>query len=202
MAKQRYEPKTFRVLNLMPFTMSLELIINSKNEKTILVSFNSIPKNLFNNFPLNRQGTLYNFTEIEFYYLNAVTHADKYSHKHSCGAGKWRFRLQGLDILLGYQKEDGYYLSYGGILIHGIAFKQKYINGPKRLLASIFEQLGNINETKKIGLIRKKSTPHEIIRSTRKGLSENAHRTMGLNTVTKTQPNAGIKSMCRQSNKQ
>lgn len=155
--------------------MKLNLDIDRKSSATITSSFDRIAKDIIENWQLNLQGTLYHFTEIEFYYFNKVNHPDKYSHKHAYSIGKWRFHLQGLDISLGYEKEDDSdeFISYGGILLRGIRSEKEYINGPKRILAHIFKALDNVEETNKVfGLVQNKNPKVQILKSVRKGLSE------------------------------
>lgn len=155
--------------------MKLNLDINRKSSVTISQSFDRIAKELIENWQLNLQGTLFSFTEIEFYYFDRVSHPDKYSHKHSYMVGKWRFHLQGLDISLGYEKEDGTedFSSYGGILLRGIKSETEYINGPKRILAHIFKALDSVEEIQKeFGLVNHQNPKVQIYKSVRKGLSE------------------------------
>ena len=81
--------------------------------------------------------------------------------------------MQGLDISLGYEAEGDDFISYGGILIRGIQSGERYINGPKRILAHIFEKLGDIEKTQKeFGIVPAKNPKVEIRKSFRKGLSE------------------------------
>jgi len=153
--------------------MALDLSINRKNTKTISSSFDRIANDLIHHHQLNLQGTVYTFTEIEFYYFDKESHPDKYSHKHSYAVGKWRFHLQGLDISLGYEPEGEDFISYGGILLRGLKSEEHYINGPKRILAHIFEKLGDIEITQKeFGIVTSKNSKVEIRKSFRKGLSE------------------------------
>ncbi len=155
--------------------MKLDLSINRSSSETIVNSFDRIAKELICNWQLNLQGKHYTFTEIEFYYFDKALHPDKYSHKHAYATGKWRFHLQGLDISLGYETEEGSgdFKSYGGILLRGIKSTTEYINGPKRILAHIFKTLDNIEETRKeFGLVKQKQQTTEIFKSYRKGLSE------------------------------
>jgi len=155
--------------------MKLSLDIDRKSSATITRSLDRIAKDLIENWQLNLQGTHYHFTEIEFYYYDKASHPDKYSHKHAYSVGKWRFHLQGLDISLGYEKEDGSeeFSSYGGILLRGIQSEKEYINGPKRILAHIFKALDDVEETTKIfGLVKSKNSKVQIYKSVRKGLSE------------------------------
>lgn len=153
--------------------MLMNLTIDRKNAKTINASFDRIANELINHYCLNLQGTLYTFTEIEFYYFDKAHHPDKYSHKHNYGTGKWRFHLQGLDISLGHMIEDGHFTSYGGILIRGLKSGKYYINGPKRILAHIFEKLGEVEITgKEFGITTSKNEKVTIYKSFRKGLSE------------------------------
>ncbi len=153
--------------------MALNLSINRTNTNTVSASFDRIANDLINYYQLNLEGTLYTFTEIEFYYFDKHTHPDKYSHKHSYAAGKWRFHLQGLDISLGYETEGEEPVSYGGILLRGLRSGTHYVNGPKRILAHIFEKLGNVEQThKEFGIVPAKNANIEIRRSFRKGLSE------------------------------
>ncbi len=128
--------------------MKLKLDIDRKSSATITRSFDRIAKDLIENWHLNLQGTLYHFTEIEFYYFNKSNHPDKYSHKHAYSFVKWRFHLQGLDISLGYEKENGSeeFSSYGGILLRGIQSENEFINGPKRILAHIFKALDDVEK--------------------------------------------------------
>lgn len=155
--------------------MKLNLDIDRKSSATITQSFDRIAKDLIENWQFNLQGTLYSFTEIEFYYFDRASHPDKYSHKHSYMVGKWRFHLQGLDISLGYEKEEDTddFCSYGGILLRGIKSQTEYINGPKRILAHIFKALDSVDKIQKtFGLVEQKNSKVQIYKSVRKGLSE------------------------------
>ncbi|MES2131602.1 MAG: hypothetical protein V4506_04575 [Bacteroidota bacterium] len=153
--------------------MPLDLTINQKNAKTVGASFDRIAEELINHSQLNLQGILYTFTEIEFYYFDKATHPDKYTHKHSYNSGKWRFHLQGLDISLGYITEEDNFVSYGGILIRGLKSGKYYINGPKRILALLFEKFGDVEiPHKEFGIVPSKNNKVTIYKSFRKGLSE------------------------------
>ena len=68
--------------------MALDLTINRKNKAAISNSFDRIAHELIHYHQLNLEGTLYTFTEIEFYYFDKAYHPDKYSHKHSYALGK------------------------------------------------------------------------------------------------------------------
>ena len=153
--------------------MPLNLTINRETIQTIGQSFDRIAHELIHQYALNLQGTLYTFTEIEFYYFDKASHPDKYSHKHSYERGKWRFHLQGLDISLGHETEHAEHASYGGILLRGIKTGERYINGPKRILSHIFESLGNTELIyKEFGIVPLNNPGIQIYKSFRKGLSD------------------------------
>ncbi len=153
--------------------MPLNLIIDRKDAQTINQSFDRIAYDLIHHYKLDLQGTLYTFTEIEFYYFDKESHPDKYSHKHSYESGTWRLHLQGLDISLGYKTEEDNHISYGGILLRGIKCDEYYINGPKRILTHLFERFGGIEQPhKEFGIVPGTNPKMDIYKSFRKGLSE------------------------------
>lgn len=129
----------------MKATLNLA-IDNNKIEE----SFDSIAKQLFNEFELHANDTVFEFTEIEFYYFHEKNHPDNYTHEHQRDEGEWRFHNQGIDIT--FESKDD---SDGGILIRGIKTKDNYVNGPRKILMKIFESLGKVEDENKIILKKK-----------------------------------------------
>lgn len=110
-------------------------------------SFDLIACELINKKLLAVNEMEFRFTEIEFYYYHEEYHQDKYTHDHKLEAGKWRFHNQGLDITF-----QGTNISDGGILIRGINSKDKFVNGPRKILQEIFKAFGEITQPTTIQL--------------------------------------------------
>ncbi|MEI9912367.1 MAG: hypothetical protein WDO71_23560 [Bacteroidota bacterium] len=147
----------------------LNLDIITENKETIQQSFDRIAVDIIHNWSLKVDQDIYSFTEIEFYFFFADIHEDNSTHEHKYDKCKWRFHLQGLDIT--FQTTEK---SDGGILIRGLKTVKGNVNGPKRVLESIFKSLGDVvSIQKEFGLILKTEASSEQIRKTiRHGLSK------------------------------
>jgi hypothetical protein len=76
--------------------------------------------------------------------------------------GEWRSHNQGLDITLeGNAEQDG------GILIRGLKFGEKFINGPLKALGLLFESMGSVTNTSTLILIKKDLGQKKIIKTFR-----------------------------------
>ncbi|MDU1903853.1 MAG: hypothetical protein E6772_03640 [Dysgonomonas sp.] len=136
--------------------------LNIDNE-LIEPSFDRIAKELLTEKALFVNDKIIRFTEIEFYYFHADLHADIYTHAHERNAGEWRFHNQGIDITL--QHTEG--LSDGGILIRGILIDGKYINGPRKVLTSIFKEFGKVTASTSVVLRNAEKRKYPIIKTFR-----------------------------------
>lgn len=154
----------------------LDLSIDTSSQQTISSSFDRIAKDLILNWQLKITNRLFSLTEIEFYYFYKGIHEDNATHIHGYDQGKWRFHSQGLDIT--FQGTD---ISDGGILIRGLRnensqlkTEEKYINGPRRVLETIFRNLNSVtNVQQHFGLVPRKVSESIIIYKTiRHGLSK------------------------------
>lgn len=98
--------------------------------------FHSIAKKLMNEFQLQINGKLFDFTEIEFYYFHKKHHPDCNVHQHKY---QKKFSIYfhdkhgrgGVDIGFGDTE------CYGGILIRGIKNEKEYIDGPIKVTDKI-----------------------------------------------------------------
>ena len=141
-------------------------------------SFNKIADELINEFELVANETIFEFTEIEFYYFHEKFHKDNYTHKHKRNEGEWRFHNQGIDIT--FQGDE---IQDGGILIRGIMNNSEFTNGPRKILMKIFEKLGKVENKNVISLIKKiKKTNYKIFKTFRhlpnKIQDENFHNSL------------------------
>ena len=149
--------------------MELNLKLDFTSQATIDGCFTRIANDLFNTYKLILNGSEYLFTEIEFYLFVEDVHADKSTHKHKIPVGHWRAHSQGLDISLGF--DDKTY--DGGILVRGIKKEKEYINGPRRVVAQIFQEFGSVFESNSgIRLVESKHMERSIKRTTRVGITE------------------------------
>ena len=146
----------------------LNLTIDVTSKETIQNSFDRIAKDLILNWQLKINDMLFTFTEIEFYYYYEGIHEDIATHKHKYDKGQWRIHRQGLDIT--FQWSD---ISDGGILIRGLKSENGYINGPLRVLETIFKNFNPVIVIQQqFGLIPKLSgNSTEIFKTERHGLS-------------------------------
>ncbi len=127
----------------------LNLEIKTETIATIQSSFDRIAKDLMENWSLRVNDKIYSFTEIEFYFFLDGLHEDNSTHEHNYNQGLWRFHSQGIDIT--FQSTDK---SDGGILIRGINIEDQFINGPKRVLETIFRNFAPVTKThQSFGLI-------------------------------------------------
>lgn len=115
------------------------------DNNSIEASFDRIAKQILLEKALYVNSKIFRLTEIEFYYFDESDHPDKYTHEHNRNVGEWRFHNQGIDITFGStNKADG------GILIRGILDdelpKEKYVNGPRKILMSVFKAFGEIDK--------------------------------------------------------
>ena len=147
----------------------LDLTINSDSITSIEASFDRIAEDLFTNWNLKVNGTLFTFTELEFYFFKYNIHEDNATHEHDYKEGEWRFHSQGLDITFPATE-----CSDGGILIRGLKSENEFINGPKRTLEKIFRQMNSVSEIQnQFGLIQaEKKQDVKIYKTFRHGLSK------------------------------
>jgi hypothetical protein len=139
-------------------------------------SFTRISKELFNNYYIKINDSIFLFTEIEFYYFYKGIHEDENTHEHDLPSGRWRCHSQGLDITFESILPD---ISDGGILIRGIKqvepFSDKpYVNGSRRVLFRIFNSLNDVMTLNSgLNLIKTQSPlNHEIYRTSRQGIKQ------------------------------
>lgn len=147
---------------------SLNLNIVTISQQSIQYSFENIAKDLILNWQLKINDSLFTFTEIEFYYFHKGIHEDNAAHEHEYDQGLWRFHSQGLDIT--FQSSE---ISDGGILIRGLKSEKGYINGPRRIVETIFKRFNQVtNVQQQFGLVlKKKRESKEIFKTSRHGLS-------------------------------
>lgn len=148
---------------------NLNLKIDIRTRETIKYSFDRIAKEIITGWQLKIDNELFSFTEIEFYYFCEAVHEDNSTHEHNYDEGLWRFHSQGIDIT--FQSTD---ISDGGILIRGLKSEKGYINGPRRILETIFKTFNSVtNIQHQFGLVSESSTiPVTIFKTTRHGLSK------------------------------
>lgn len=154
----------------------LNLKIDIFSQKTIQNSFDRIATDLILQWQLKINNEIFSFTEIEFYFFYKGIHEDNATHKHSYDVGQWRIHSQGLDIT--FQSSD---ISDGGILIRGLKSEKGYVNGPRRVLETIFKNFNPVIDLQQqFGLIPKPTgNSIEIFKTVRHGLSntqENSFR--------------------------
>ncbi len=126
--------------------------------------FETIAKDLFFNYELVVNNSVYDFSELEFYVDHKQKHCDPFVHKDEMQIrnGQWYFHGSGIDITIG-NKEN---LVYGGILIRGIKNLDKeskeYISGPLLVAKEIFRNFGDIKYSNLMMGIRKKMISDNI----------------------------------------
>ena len=129
----------------------------------ITSSFDSIAKKLLLGHVICINDKDIELTEIEFYYFHEKKHPDNYTHPHNRQAGQWRLHKQGIDLTFdGTTKGQD-----GGILIRGIKMDNKFINGPIRCLAALFEAMQDAQEKNYFILNHKRLIDSEIIKTFR-----------------------------------
>ncbi|MBK7214692.1 MAG: hypothetical protein IPH88_15625 [Bacteroidales bacterium] len=138
-------------------------------KESIHSSFDHIAKDILTNWQLKVDEQLFSFTEIEFYFFCELIHEDNFTHEHTYDAGLWRFHNQGVDIT--FQSTN---ISDGGILIRGMKSKDGYVNGPRRILETIFRTCGSVTSVQhQFGLVPAIDTsPITIYKTARHGLSK------------------------------
>jgi hypothetical protein len=147
----------------------LNLKIDSSTRETIQSSFDRIANEIISDWQLKIDNDLFSFTEIEFYFFCEAVHEDNSTHEHKYDEGLWRFHSQGIDIT--FQSTD---ISDGGILIRGLKSEKGYINGPRRILETIFKTFNSVTTVEhQFGLVSESSTsPSSVFKTTRHGLSK------------------------------
>jgi hypothetical protein len=138
--------------------MKFEISINS-----IPDSFDRIAKELLLEHVILVNSIDFEITEIEFYFFNEEHHPDKYTHPHKMQAGMWRLHKQGIDITFDGTKKG----EDGGILIRGLKLNDRYVNGPIKCLAWIFESMGNVQNENHIILKPKHLVDSKITKTFR-----------------------------------
>jgi hypothetical protein len=150
--------------------------IDHSTELGVIQSFESISKKLFNGYSIKINDSTFLFTEIEFYYFFKGVHEDENTHEHEFKSGRWRCHNVGLDITFESNLPD---ICDGGILIRGIKqvepFTEKpYINGPRRVICKIFDNLNDvmtINSGIYLVELQNRLT-RDIYRTTRQGITQ------------------------------
>jgi hypothetical protein len=138
--------------------MKFEININN-----IPDSFDRIAKELLLEHVISVNSIDFEITEIEFYFFNEAHHPDEYTHPHEMQAGMWRLHKQGIDITFDGTKKG----EDGGILIRGLKLNDRYVNGPIKCLAWIFESMGNVQNENHIILKAKRLDNSKIIKTFR-----------------------------------
>ena len=134
------------------------------NEKQVAQSFNRIAHLLLLQKALLVNNQKYQITEIEFYYY-CKSHPDVFTQCHDYPVGRWRFHHQGLDITL--RGGSG----FGGILLRGLRCGEKYINGPRKVMRTIFGGLNPVGQShNEFGLVVDEKRNPSIFKTYRKGL--------------------------------
>lgn len=150
--------------------MNLEI-----NNEKIEESFDRIAEEILTSKAIYVNDIEFRFTEIEFYYFHEKYHPDNYTHEHLRKPGEWRFHNQGLDITFrGDEKSDG------GILIRGVLVDGEYINGPRKIVAKIFESFDEITKNNSFTLKNIPKQTVEILKTFRhlpsKNIEKDYHR--------------------------
>lgn len=126
-------------------------------------SFDRIAKELLQGQVISINSNNFEITEIEFYFFNENNHPDEYTHPHKLQAGMWRLHKQGIDITFDGTKKG----EDGGILIRGLKLNDRYVNGPIKCLAWIFESMGNVQNENCLILKPKRLKHSKIIKTFR-----------------------------------
>jgi len=155
--------------------------IDHSSEHEVIRSFERISKELFNNYSIKINESVFHFTEIEFYYFHEGINIDNNTHPHKLSIGKWRGHNQGLDITFDSNNEHPY--SDGGILIRGIKqvepiTDKPYVNGSRRVIFKIFESLNDVMTINSGVYLVKLQTPldRKIFRTSRQNLKEETYK--------------------------
>ena len=108
------------------------LVITETEPYKIESIFNSIAKNLLNNFVIKKGDKLYRMVEIEFYYN--LTDNAPITYERITEAGEWFNHDFGVDLTFKSDEK-----SYGGILIRSIECDEKFYYGPIKTRAKLFQ---------------------------------------------------------------
>jgi len=151
--------------------------IQIRNNSDVPTQFNQIAEELFNYWILKINSSRFKIIEIEFYYYSRkLNHLDGFTHPHERKEEEFRFHFGGIDITFNSNKDN-----YGGILIRSIKDKQtnEIINGPRRVVSRIFEEIGNIKNggTIKLKEFKNQKGKVNIIKTIRVGLKRPNRKT-------------------------
>jgi len=132
------------------------------DDNNIPKSFDNLARQLLLEHVISVNQTDIEMTEIEFYYFKEGIHEDNYTHPHKRPPGHWRLHKQGIDITF-----EGTVDQDGGILIRGIKYEDRYINGPLKTLAYFMESMQNVFHQNHLCLRAKSLTETNIIKTHR-----------------------------------
>ena len=148
------------------------LYIKEGNEK----EFKNIAFQLFNNYAIQNNDSVFRLNEIEFYWtsqnhLDESTYERKYVDPNT---GEWFFHYSGVDIALRNDKIKG----YGGILIRGIvdikSNPEKPYKGPQVCAMKLFSGISAFVNSFPVRIIDYKFEEKKIKETIRIGLGKNA----------------------------
>ena len=132
--------------------------------RTIMSTFRSIAKELFNNYHIQKGDQEYYFMNLEFYFFNKC-HQDIITYPRDYSEGKWFFHPSGVDLTF-----NGFILSkdtsninvntdyFGGILIREIVKKSdiyKPFKGPHVCEWELFDAFDALSSTTSIPYIER-----------------------------------------------
>jgi hypothetical protein len=132
-----------------------ELLI-IKSDEDVEARFKQIANALFQNYHIEKGTDIYDFLEIEFYYLNEQ-HPDIVTYHRTIDAGKWFLHASGIDIAFQSKVEtdekgkiDYIKSFFGGILIRSLSKRtannsSRVIGGPRRCLFELFSGIDVFN---------------------------------------------------------
>lgn len=132
-----------------------ELLI-IKSDEDVEARFKQIANALFQNYHIEKGTDIYDFLEIEFYYLNEQ-HPDIVTYHRTIDAGKWFLHASGIDISFQskVEKDEKGKIDYdnsffGGILIRSLSKRtandtSRVIGGPRKCLYELFNDIDVFN---------------------------------------------------------
>lgn len=127
-----------------------------KSDEDVEAKFKQIAEALFQNYHIEKGTDIYDFLEIEFYYLNEQ-HPDIVTYHRTIDAGKWFLHASGIDISFQSKVEtdekgkiDYDNSFFGGILIRSLSKRtandtSRVIGGPRKCLYELFNDIDVFN---------------------------------------------------------
>lgn len=140
-------------------------------------NFDTIAEEIINGFQIYKDGSLYSFAEIEFYYYGE-DQKDSHTYIRKCKAMDWFFHYSGVDIAFETKYDDkNTPCQFGGVLIRSIikhvkGEKDEVIAGPLRCQQEIF------NGIKELPVIKEKDVRscHQTGNNLRHGITDDIYK--------------------------